>query len=311
MLKKILIVLFVILLSVSAGSVSWYQTVDTSLSEREQEADRRLETAISHVEGYFGQYRRLPRMIADNENIKQLVASSDASIIPQTDIMLERLADISGASDIYVLNADGLTLSASNWAADNTFKGQHFNYRPYFKRAMQGGLGVYYALGTMSQKRGFYFSSPVIVDQTIVGVVALKVVLEAIEASWVTDKETLLFTDSDGIVFISNRKDLLFHSLHPISKTRLAEIAKGKRYSENLITALKPLKREQIAGRSLYIADEKTNIWQSALSGSERLLFRTKTAPRIDLNAHIFSLPVRHWKKPGSPPVLSPLYALP
>lgn len=127
MLKKILIVLFVILLSVSAGSVSWYQTVDTSLSEREQEADRRLETAISHVEGYFGQYRRLPRMIADNENIKQLVASSDASIIPQTDIMLERLADISGASDIYVLNADGLTLSASNWAADNTFKGQHFN----------------------------------------------------------------------------------------------------------------------------------------------------------------------------------------
>src|SRR3546814_13012029 len=87
------------------------------------------------------------------------------------------------------MDAEGTTFAASNWASDLPFVGQNFSYRPYFQHAMQGRLGRYFALGTTSGKRGYYFASQVSNGEGILGAVVVKVSLDGIERGWAASKE--------------------------------------------------------------------------------------------------------------------------
>ena len=79
---------------------------------------------------------------------------------------------------------DGDTIAASNFDQAGQFVGENFAYRPYFQDAIAGNRGRFFALGTTSLKRGYYFSSPILVGSEIRGVVVFKVDIDAIEASW-------------------------------------------------------------------------------------------------------------------------------
>ena len=60
------------------------------------------------------------------------------------------------------MDPDGLTVAAmSNWDAPRAFVGERFGFRPYFCDAMAGRLGRYFALGSTSGQRGYYFAYPV------------------------------------------------------------------------------------------------------------------------------------------------------
>src|SRR3546814_5751907 len=85
--------------------------------------------------------------------------------------------------------ADGMTFAASNWASDTPFVGDNFSFRPYFQHAMQGRLGRYFALGTTSGKRCYYFASQVSNSERILGAVVVKVSLDEIEQGWTAGEE--------------------------------------------------------------------------------------------------------------------------
>ena len=82
------------------------------------------------------------------------------------------------------MNSDGLTIAASNWNTPKPFVGRNFSYRPYFKQAMEGKLGRYFALGTTSSERGYYFAYPVRYEGRILGAVVIKIKIDAIEENW-------------------------------------------------------------------------------------------------------------------------------
>lgn len=60
------------------------------------------------------------------------------------------------ASDVYLIDSQGLTVAASNWQQPNSFVGQDLSVRPYFTQAMARQSGRYYAVGLSSNKRGYY-----------------------------------------------------------------------------------------------------------------------------------------------------------
>ena len=84
----------------------------------------------------------------------------------------------------------GKTIAASNWKSERTFIGKNFNYRPYFQQAMQGKLGRYFALGTTSKKRGYYFAYPKTDGGRIAGAIVVKVDIGRIEAALSNGPET-------------------------------------------------------------------------------------------------------------------------
>ncbi|MGN6549064.1 MAG: sensor histidine kinase, partial [Pararhizobium sp.] len=157
-----------------------------------------------------------------------------------------------GSAEIYIMNRSGNTIAASNYDKPDSFVGHNFSYRPYFQNAAEGRPARFFALGTTSGKRGYYFSSPVRVNGAILGVVVFKISLNVIEESWrgPSDDE-IVVTDPEGIVFMSSRKDWLYRSFHAIDRTALAHTLSSHRYADRSLSALPVAGLSQRNGYSL------------------------------------------------------------
>lgn len=99
------------------------------------------------------------------------------------------------SSDIYIITLDGETIAASNYDGPTSFVGENFSYRPYFQDAAKGFKSRFFALGTTSHKRGYYFSAPILFNEEIKGVIVFKVDIEGIEASFGDGENRILVSD--------------------------------------------------------------------------------------------------------------------
>src|SRR5690606_22848229 len=102
----------------------------------------------------------------------------------------------------------------------------------------EGRPGRFFALGTTSFKRGYYFSAPVTVEGSILGVVVFKIDIEPIEASWKGAEYEIIVYDPEGIIFMSGRPEWLYGSLRPLTPGRLARTAESRRYANATLREL-------------------------------------------------------------------------
>jgi two-component system, NtrC family, C4-dicarboxylate transport sensor histidine kinase DctB len=210
------------------------------LAEGQERAESNLRQTVNALESYLRRYEALPDLLAQNEEVGLLLADpSDAGRVAAMNLWLSRTNALIEASDVYVIDLDGDTIAASNHDQADSFIGQNFSYRPYFTQARDGGMGRYFALGTTSGVRGYYFASPVRdVDGRVLGVVALKVGVDAIEAGWRARDYRILVTDPEGVVFMSTEADWLYRGILPLTDERRARLAETRRYSDADLTEL-------------------------------------------------------------------------
>ncbi|WP_375753273.1 ATP-binding protein [Vibrio sp. HN007] len=219
----------------AAGHIYWntrYQRqIDTNLAE--------LSRFASQLNSQLEKYIYIPRLLSkDSELIDALAHPGNSAQIEITNRYLENVAEIVEASDIYLLDTKGTTISASNWQKENTFIGRNFSFRPYFQQAMEEKSGQYFALGSTSGKRGFYYSYPVIYAAETLGVVVVKTNLSNIEESWSNSKSHLVVTDFDGVIFMSSKPEWLFNSFLPLEYAKKQEIKDSQRYLNKEINTL-------------------------------------------------------------------------
>jgi len=211
-----------------------------------------LDQLASVLEGAIVKYQNMPTLLASNDRVKKALRDGSVADIRQLDRELEQINRITEASDSYIINANGLTIAASNYQKKTSFVGNNFSFRPYFKDAMEGKVGRYYALGTTSNRRGYYFSYPVYDGAKIIGVAVVKVDLTQFEKRFNNQSYEFLLIDPDGIVFSSSRVDWLYHLLGELSYHELQRIADSQRYKGKDIQKLAIVYSKQL--------DEKSNI---------------------------------------------------
>ena len=225
-----------VMLSVMSGWAVWQRTLSQGLEETSRRGDNVLQLAATALTGQLERFERIPPLIAEDEGIRALAATPRApALVVRANLYLERIQVLLGASDIYLMDRDGLTIATSNHATETSFIGGNFAFRPYFYEAMRGSLGRYYALGTTSGKRGYYFGAPVMVEGQIAGVIVFKIDLDAIEESWRGGDYAVLVTDPDGVVFLSSRSDWLFQTLRPLTPAAKARVQASRRYASGQI----------------------------------------------------------------------------
>ncbi|MFT4792137.1 MAG: two-component system C4-dicarboxylate transport sensor histidine kinase DctB [Paracoccaceae bacterium] len=230
--------LALLVLPVLAGGTAWHAGITDGLHRLETQSAVKLSAAADRLDGQLARFRQLPRVLADAAPLALTVAAPDIARTADANALLERIADVTGALDIYVMNRDGTTVAASNWASEQTFIGRNFAFRPYFQRAMDGGLGAYFALGTTSMQRGWYFAGPLRLNGDTVGVVAVKVDMDAVEDAWREEGGLVYFADPDGVVFVANRRGMVLRSLDPLSPAAQARIESSRRYPDRTIAPL-------------------------------------------------------------------------
>lgn len=224
-------------------SASLWQTyhwvLDNELNRLQQRVDADLRRYAVTLSNEIDKFQSLPHLLATNPDLEWLLlAPQNQDRLQQLNLYFEQVAKITGASDIYLMDQDATTIAASNWHQETTFIGSNFSYRPYFTQAITGTPGRYFALGTTSRKRGYYFSYPVSSRDKILGVVVVKIDLDDIEDQWTDPILDLLVTDNDGIIFISTRPEWKFSSINSLSPGDIARIQQSRRYPDQRLGSL-------------------------------------------------------------------------
>lgn len=212
-----------------AGSyINW----KLGINQLKVNSEQQLKQFADHLDARLARFQFIPQLISKNMILVDLLRDPHSS--PRKDIVnhyLEEINTIIGASDTYLMDAQGLTLAASNWLDEQTFNNKNFSFRPYFIDAMNGKTGRYFALGSTSAKRGYYFAYPIRYASQILGVIVVKMDLSNIEQNWSNRKIQFIVSDPHGITFITTQSQWLYHSIRPLSKQSLEEIHRSQRYN--------------------------------------------------------------------------------
>jgi len=197
---------------------------------------QQLDRFSRHIDSQLSHFSFIPQLLSrQGIIINALTASDNSAQLDLTNRHLDSINKIVGALDTYLLDKHGTTIAASNWNKTSTFIGNNFAFRPYYQDAIQGEPGRYFALGSTSGKRGYYFSYPVNYAAETIGVVVVKMNLALIEKDWAGKEQSFLVTDLNNVVFISSEIKWLYHSLSPLSVQQKKVLRETRRYLDRQI----------------------------------------------------------------------------
>ncbi|WP_428525552.1 ATP-binding protein [Roseibium sp.] len=205
-----------------------------------------LKLTVEGLKGALQRYEPLPSLIAERPSLVALLKSpTDPELLKRVNEDLRLSAYRLKASDVYVMDVSGMTLAASSYQKELSFVGRSFAYRPYFTQALEGGTGRFFALGTTSGERGYFFAAPIEDNERVVGVVAVKFTVDGFEQAWRNADHQIIVSDLRGVVFMASRPDWHFRTLRPLTRTEIAEIQANRQYPADglvpLVNTVEPL----------------------------------------------------------------------
>ncbi|MXP29565.1 sensor histidine kinase [Porphyrobacter algicida] len=152
----------------------------------------------------------MPLVLSDDAQVQALLGG-DARLKSALDQRLADLARQSNAAAIYVMDAQGMTLAASNADQPSSFVGSNYAFRRYFRDAIKDGSTTQFALGTVSRQPGLYVARRVGTASSPLGVVAVKIEFDALEANWHDATDGVYVTDAQGVVLLTSDPAWRFH----------------------------------------------------------------------------------------------------
>ncbi|TLX58969.1 sensor histidine kinase [Stutzerimonas nosocomialis] len=190
-----------------------------------------LDLYVANLLGSLRRYEVLPRILGDLPEVRDvLLDAANPGALDRANRLLNQLRNQTGADVIYLMDPDGNTLAASNWADEDSFVNRNFAFRPYFRQAKAGRLGRFFGLGTTSGKRGYYFGSAVHEGNQVIGVMVVKVDLDHTERLWGNTPEKLLVTDAYGVVILTSNPDWRFRATRALDAEEREELALHQPY---------------------------------------------------------------------------------
>lgn len=252
----------------------------SALEEATGRGQTTLRLAVAALRGHMNRFEPLPALIADNDDIQELVSDPEnLELRARGNAYLKEINALLRSSDIYVMLTSGITIAASNHDAPVSFVGENFSYRPYFQQALEGQQGRFFALGTTSLKRGYYFSSPIRVADAIRGVVVFKVDIEGIESSWIGADHEIFVSDPEGIIFMTGRPAWLYSGIEKLTPERLARTQVSRRYADAALRELPITATSSADGRRLMSI--------ASPSGEREYLVLAETMPEAGWTVHV------------------------
>ncbi|TCQ28714.1 sensor histidine kinase [Rhizobium sp. PP-CC-3G-465] len=234
-LRRSLVVPVVLVVIAATGLAVWGNAYASRrfMAEASLQAGTALRLAVAALSGHLRRYEALPALIADHDDIRRLISSpGDQTLRDSANHYLKEINGLLRSSDIYVMTRDGETIAASNYDRATSFVGENFSYRPYFRQAAEGKRSRFYARGTTSFKRGYFFAAPIDIDGRVAGVIVFKVDIDMIEASWRGGEYEIFVSDPEGVIFMTSNPEWLYASILALTPERLRRTEASRRYAE-------------------------------------------------------------------------------
>ncbi|MGO7043995.1 ATP-binding protein [Rhizobium johnstonii] len=243
--------------------------------EEQARMDARLNAALLRT--VLEKYRALPFVLSQDAALAAALAGNDAGAFERLNQKLEMLAAGTKAAVIYVIDKDGMAVSASNWREPTSFVGNDYRFREYFQGAVERGQAEHFALGTVSKKPGLYISQRISDGNGLLGVVVVKVEFDDVEADWNASNTPSYVVDERGIVLITSIPSWRFMTIGRIAEDRLTAIRESLQFGD---APLQPLPLDMV--RNLGDGLDVVGIVMPGDAGKTRFLDVATSVPATD-----------------------------
>lgn len=225
-----------------APFVAYHLARGVAIGTLESQLERSLVLTNRAIETEIERFRYLPMVVGEDARIRAIAAPerSDAALA-DANAYLETIVRQAGPSELYVLDAAGVTVASSNHATPESFVGRDYSFRPYFRNAILRGEGRYYAIGVTTGKPGYFLASRIDVAGRPPIVVVAKADLSPLESTWEAAGVQTAIADRWGIVFLSGNPAWKYRPLAPLGAEAAARTAAERTYDGADLAALKPI----------------------------------------------------------------------
>lgn len=223
---------------------------ETSLSqERADDLTDSIKRNLNYLHG-------IPDLFSELLRVKWAVSKFGTNTVPSPLSRQERIAkwtkdkslmelnrylDFSARSlrvdMIYIVNAAGDAIAASNWDTPTNTIGLNLAERAYFKKNMLGQHGMQYAVGKTTRIPGLYFSTPVFIDGQFLGAAVAKA--DVPNLSFLIKQMNAFVVDDNGVVILARNKKLEMSSLPDAELNKLTQQEKSALYLREDFPVLK------------------------------------------------------------------------
>ncbi|MCX7193660.1 MAG: response regulator [Proteobacteria bacterium] len=237
------VALWAILLLVLWIAVSWYlvkqnfrHELDAIVKNEQLHAQAISTDVTDSINRNLHYVAGIPTVLTQLHRVQQAVSKykiQDASL-PKGVILQRRLSE-SDLGDlnsylalnqrslnvdlIFVVNAAGDCIAASNWDVDSTPIATNYADRNWFQDVHNKRDGMQYAMGKTTHIPGLYFATPVIIDGKFMGAVIAKVDIPKL--SFLTRQADAYVVDSNGVIIMAHDRDMEMMAIPDSAVSRL------------------------------------------------------------------------------------------
>lgn len=205
---------------------------------------QRLDFYAASLESTLDKHEPLPHLAGlERDVLGALDHPKDGAAIAAANRYLVTVQQETKVAAIYLLDTQGLTLASSNWNTPQSFVGQRYTFRPYFREAIAGGVGRFYAVGATTREPGYFIAAPVRRAGHIAGVIVVKVSLDAFEQDLAKSGDRIVLSDSAGIVFLSAVPEWKYRTLGPLPPALALQLSETRQYGDHPLVSLVPGQR--------------------------------------------------------------------
>ena len=233
------------------------------------QAEQRLSVYQDALLAHIERFKHLPYVLSLDPRISDVLRVTELEPMIQTQVseLLDQISESAGADELFVLDTKGEVILSSNHLDDTSFIGHSYSFRPYFRQAMNGTTGYYYAVGATTGKAGFFISAPILRGGAIVGVVVCKVSLADLQQSWQQSGEQVWLADEKGIVFLAYQPQWHYQALAPLTQEQLQELAETRQYGTSSYPIIPSANEPTAQFKTLELAQEATLVFAQPVPG--------------------------------------------
>ncbi|MEM8540857.1 MAG: cache domain-containing protein [Pseudomonadota bacterium] len=244
------------------ASLSYFRANET------QEANNRLSLYEKSLSDNLQRFQHLPYVLSRDSMIINGALNQNLNAL---NVRLEEFTDKAQLEAIYQLDTNGTVIAASNYAEENTFLHQNYGFRPYFTTALAGRSGEFFGVGATTGRPGYFISEPISDGNgNIVGVIAIKLDMSQLQASWERGGEKILVSNEDGVVVLSSVPDWLYKTTVDLSGEQKVNIVNKRQFGNQ---ALEKLDWVMLDNASVSV-------------GNERFIYASSPASRLNWTVH-------------------------
>jgi PAS domain S-box-containing protein len=253
---------FVVVLIVGWGCVSWlgaeyyYKRLGNDIYQQESQlAARQVEQIAKGIGESVELLKGIPSVVARDKHTRHVLMRFGAAAAPSTlvyeqrkqlwtqDRMLGELNNTLGvvatslkADVVWVINAAGDCIAASNASTPVSFVGTNYADRDYFKQARAGQPGHQYAVGRKSKIPGLFYSAPVFENGRFIGVAVVKRDIDRF--GFLKNHANAFLSDANGVIVLASDKQLELRALPDAPGVKLSAEQKLLQYGRGTLESL-------------------------------------------------------------------------